>query len=1096
LILSAANTIGATIGAGATLQIGDGGTSGTIGNVTDNGTLVFNRSDALTHSGTISGTGSVQKSGAGTLTFNNAKTYSGSTSVSDSGKLLVSSTLLNSSGFNVGTGATLELGATNLFVSGHGTAMAASRVIAVNGGTLLMNNSFAARFGNVSLSNGATWTSNQGLSGYDALLSDTTAGAATVTVSGTGVSTMNGSGGIHLAGVQNFDVAEVTASSDPDLIVSMILGAQGTTGGAAGGINKLGAGTMALSGTNTYSGGTTVTAGTLQVGNGGTTGTMGSGAVTNNAALVLNYGIGASVGLGNVISGTGSLTKQGLGLVALNGASDYNGTTTVSEGTLRIGNSLVNSPVTVQSGGIIGAGSQSTVGTGAVKSLTLASGSASTFRVGFPSDQLVINDVDGLTIGGSHVVTAVFTGGLNPGDTVPIIDYTGSLGGGGFANLSLAPGSRFTLSNNPVDTSIDLTYTGGTLTWEGKLSTAWDLNTTANWNLGGSPTYFLTGDAALFDDSATSGSVVLSGTQTPSSLTINNETLAYTLSGGTLGGTGLVNKLGTGVATITSDTTYGGATWIDAGTLTFGDGATSGQIGTGVVEILPGGTLRINRSDLLDYKASPRLRTLTGAGDIVVEGGGTLFNYPGTGTSFADATSWAGFSGNLTIRGGSEFQTIRNGATAMGTGTVILGDATTSGSLSQIEGSWTWTNHISLVGSANKILNRSNATQSRMLKLQGVISGSGGLSFEDPGISMINNNRGFILTGTNTMDGTLTIPAGVPVRVGGVPGDTDVNQSGAGISGSLGTATVVADGTLTFSRTDAHSVTNAISGSGALRVGIPLVDGYGDTTTQVLTYTGTASHTGLTTVNNGTLIVGSGGSMGGSSVTVAATGTLGGEGTLAAPLTAAGTIAPGVGVGTLTVADTVLTGTYLCELDGTGADKLSANALDITGATLAFSVTNAPSAASYTIATYTGALGGSFASTTVPAGYALDYTTAGQINLVAVAVPGYTAWATTNAAGGTFNADFDNDGMPNGMEYFMGATGSSFTSNPKPVNGVVSFPRDATASGVVYKVLTSPNLTTWTDKTADADNSDPAFVKYTLPTGQGKIFVRLEVIQN
>jgi hypothetical protein len=39
-------------------------------------------------------------------------------------------------------------------------------------------------------------------------------------------------------------------------------------------------------------------------------------------------------------------------------------------------------------------------------------------------------------------------------------------------------------------------------------------------------------------------------------------------------------------------------------------------------------------------------------------------------------------------------------------------------------------------------------------------------------------------------------------------------------------------------------------------------------------------------------------------------------------------------------------------------------------------------------------------------------------------------------------------------------------------------------------------LTTWTDKTADADNSDPAFVKYTLPTGQGKIFVRLEVIQN
>ena len=1096
LILSGTNPIAATIGAGATLQIGAGGTSGTIGNVTDNGALIFNRSDVSTYAGAISGTGSVLKSGTGTLTMSAANSYSGSTNVSDSGKLLVTAFggLLNSSGVNVGAGATFEVGATNVFVSGHGTAMAASRVLTVNGGTLLMNNLFVARFGNVSLSNGATWTSNQGLTGYDALLSDTTTGPATVTVGGTGISTMNGSGGIHLAGVQNFDVTDVTASSDPDLIVSMILGAQGTTGGPVGGINKLGAGTMVLSGTNTYLGTTTITAGTLQLGNGGTTGTMGSGTVTNASSLVLNYGTGASVGLGNVISGTGTLTKQGLGLVALTGASDYSGATTVNQGTLRIGNHFDSTDVTVQSGGIIGAGSQSAAGSGSVKSLTLASGSASTFRMGSAgSDQLVVNDADGLLLNGPHVITPVSTGGLNAGDKVAIINYTGSLGGGGFADISLAPGTRFTLSNNLVDTTIDLTYSGGTVTWKGNLSTAWDIDTTANWNLGGSPTNYLIGDTALFDDSATTGSVVLVGTQAPNVLAINNTTLAYTLSGGTLGGSGLLTKQGSGTATITSATTYSGTTEIEAGTLTFGDGATSGQIGTGVVNILAGATLRINRSDLLDYKTNARLRTITGAGDIVLEGGGTLFNYTGSGTGFAEATSWAGFSGNLTIRGGSEFETIRNGATAMGTGTVILGDATTSGHLSQNEGSWTWTNNISLVGTANKILNRSSSSQLRELKLQGVISGSGGLSFEDPALAMTNNDRGFLLTATNTLSGTLTIQAGVPLRVGGVPGNTDVTQSGAGVSGSLGTATVVDNGTLTFSRTDAHTVTNTISGTGALRVGIPVADGFGgDTTTQVLTYTGSASHTGATTVNNGTLLV-TGSLAADSAVTVAAAATLGGSGTVAGTLSVHGTIAPGAAGVILTVGNTVLTGTYLCHLDGTSGNQLAAATLDVTGATLTFSTGTAPSAASYTIATYTGTLGGSFTCSTVPAGYALDYTTAGQVKLV---VAGYAAWATANAGGAAFNADSDSDGMSNGLEYFMGATGSSFTPNPQPVDRVITWPHDITATGVSFKVLRSPDLVTWTDDTAAADITDPAAVKYTLPTGQGVIFVRLEVTQD
>ena len=67
LTLTGANTYtrGTTITGGA-LQIGDGGTSGSIaGNVVNNSSLVFNRADASTFAGDISGSGTVAKQGTG-----------------------------------------------------------------------------------------------------------------------------------------------------------------------------------------------------------------------------------------------------------------------------------------------------------------------------------------------------------------------------------------------------------------------------------------------------------------------------------------------------------------------------------------------------------------------------------------------------------------------------------------------------------------------------------------------------------------------------------------------------------------------------------------------------------------------------------------------------------------------------------------------------------------------------------------------------------------------------------------------------------------------------------------------------------------------
>ena len=113
---------------------------------------------------------------------------------------------------------------------------------------------------------------------------------------------------------------------------------------------------------------------------------------------------------------------------------------------------------------------------------------------------------------------------------------------------------------------------------------------------------------------------------------------------------------------------------------------------------------------------------------------------------------------------------------------------------------------------------------------------------------------------------------------------------------------------------------------------------------------------------------------------------------------------------------------------------------------------------------------------------------------------GYADWADANAGGGPFDGDFDQDGVKNGVEYFYGETGSSFTLNPAPVNGVITWPRGPNATGVTFKVWQSETLADpWEDVTAAADLSVPGFVKYTLPSGPtapSKLFVRFEVLQD
>ncbi len=114
----------------------------------------------------------------------------------------------------------------------------------------------------------------------------------------------------------------------------------GTGGGKIGGATSLvkdGTGTLITQTANTYSGTTTIKNGTLQIGNGGI-GDIGTGKVTNNGALVFAQGDATVHTVAGSISGTGSVTKQGSATVVLAQNNTYSGGTTISAGTLQLGN--------------------------------------------------------------------------------------------------------------------------------------------------------------------------------------------------------------------------------------------------------------------------------------------------------------------------------------------------------------------------------------------------------------------------------------------------------------------------------------------------------------------------------------------------------------------------------------------------------------------------------------------------------------------------------------------------------------------------------------------------------------------------------------
>ncbi len=222
---------------------------------------------------------------------------------------------------------------------------------------LLMSGGIVANASSLTKSGDGLLTLANGLSGHTVQIDAGTLkiGAASVLTS---LSLSNG-GILDLNGFQ-LVVSKITASSgsviensDSDVASIEVYVNQNTTNVFAGSIKvgqgygevaltKSGGGTLVLSGKNESAVATTVAGGTLQVGNEFGNGSI-VGNIVNNATLKFQTTLSQTYD--GVISGSGSLIKSGTGTLILTAVHSFTGETTISQGTLQIGDGLTTGSV-------------------------------------------------------------------------------------------------------------------------------------------------------------------------------------------------------------------------------------------------------------------------------------------------------------------------------------------------------------------------------------------------------------------------------------------------------------------------------------------------------------------------------------------------------------------------------------------------------------------------------------------------------------------------------------------------------------------------------------------------------------------------------
>ncbi|MBV8577536.1 MAG: autotransporter outer membrane beta-barrel domain-containing protein [Acetobacteraceae bacterium] len=230
-----------------------------------------------------------------------------------------------------------------------------------------------------------------------------------------------------------------------------------------GSVNQLGPGITILTANDTYTGGTTVSGGTLQLGAGGKTGGI-VGDVVNNGVLAFNRS--DAITLPGVISGRGSVGQTGPGTTILTGNNTYTGATTISAGTLQLGNggtsggiagnvvdngvlAFNRSDVVTFPGAILGTGSVNQIGSGTT---ILTANNTYTGGTNVTAGTLAVGDSahPGAALSGDGAVT------ISPGATLggygsvtgPVANNGTIAAGNALPAFAGAPVGTFTINGN------------------------------------------------------------------------------------------------------------------------------------------------------------------------------------------------------------------------------------------------------------------------------------------------------------------------------------------------------------------------------------------------------------------------------------------------------------------------------------------------------------------------------------------------------------------------------------------------------------------------------------------------------------------------
>jgi autotransporter-associated beta strand protein len=436
---------GTTISNGTTLQLTGSGTLNPNVNVNNNGTFIMNSSTPLNISG-----------------FNTGISGAGNVIVSNNRFLALIDYAAFTGWVQIGTGATFQPcygnegrlfasvvtnNGTLLFIRQDPGAFIYTNNIVGSGKVVKDNNN--ANSGDVTLCGtnntytGGTWIGGGGivLSGLYNTIIDTNLNTTNITYVAGG----NIVGNVIFTNTATgfLNSRYLTFSRDDNYTFSgNIIGA--VTDASAvfnqGSVIQEGAGTLTLTGNNTYVAGTTISNGVVMMGAGGTSGTLGSGTVTIQPAtswLVFNRA--DSVTFSNQISGLGGIMQIGPGTLTLPRTNyAYAGPTVVSNGILVIsgeiepGNVIVSNELDVVGGKLV-AGAY-----GSVDTLTVGLGGLN-----------ISNGVVYVAVNKASTPTSTYynipAGSIQASNaTLEVINY----------GSALVAGDMFTVFNQPVQMAL------------------------------------------------------------------------------------------------------------------------------------------------------------------------------------------------------------------------------------------------------------------------------------------------------------------------------------------------------------------------------------------------------------------------------------------------------------------------------------------------------------------------------------------------------------------------------------------------------------------------------------------------------------------